>query len=206
VAFPRIWACFLWSCGVFWRHAGCLFLGLFLLKFACFLGLFVADFSFLGLLFFVFYGTFAVSIYWLQHIGRVFLKICSFWACFCGFASLLFYLIFLLIFILLKFPANAWWPCFMVYLPIFGLFSKFTCLFLQNNLASLQIMLGKAKRWIESFWVKSSNWSKSTKHRTTVWSEAAAGKSVRSGKLCANVICPDVWRHTQKKLVRLSAD
>jgi len=37
------------------------------------------------------------------------------------------------------------------------LFFKFTCLFLQNNLASLQAMLGKAKRLIESFWVKSSN-------------------------------------------------
>jgi len=50
--------------------------------------------------------------------------------------------------------------------------------------------------WIESFWVKSSNWSKLTKHRTTVWSEAVVGKSVRSGKLCVNVICPNVWRHT----------
>jgi len=29
-------------------------------------------------------------------------------------------------------------------------------------------MLGKAKRLIESFWVKSSNWSKLTKHRTAV--------------------------------------
>jgi len=58
----------------------------------------------------------------------------------------------------------------------------------------------------ESFWVKSSNWSKLTKHRTTVRSEVVVGKSVRSGNLCANVICPNVWRHTQKKLVRLSAD
>jgi len=33
----------------------------------------------------------------------------------------------------------------------FWLFFKFTCLFLQNNLASLQTMLGKAKRLIESF-------------------------------------------------------
>jgi len=80
----------------------------------------------------------------------------------------------------------------------FWLFFKFTCLFLQNNLASLQTMLGKAKRLIESFWVKSSNWSKLTKHCTTVQSEAAVGKSVRSGKLCANVICPNVWRHTKK--------
>jgi len=41
----------------------------------------------------------------------------------------------------------------------------------------------------------------------TVRSEAALGKSVRSGNLRANVICPNVWRHThKKKLVRLSAD
>ena len=38
-------------------------------------------------------------------------------------------------------------------------------------------MLGKAKRLIESFWVKPSNWSKLTKHRMTVRSEAAVGKS-----------------------------
>jgi len=31
-----------------------------------------------------------------------------------------------------------------------------------------QTMLGKAKRLIESFWVKSSNWSKLMKHRTIV--------------------------------------
>jgi len=71
-----------------------------------------------------------------------------------------------------------------------------------------QTMLGKANRLIESFWVKLSNWSKLTKYLacTTVRSEAAVGKSVWNGKLCANVICPNVWRHTHKKLVRLSAD
>jgi len=60
-------------------------------------------------------------------------------------------------------------------------------------------MLGKAKRLIESFWVKPSNWSKLTKHRTTVWSEAVVGKSLRNGQLCANVIWPNAWRHTRKK-------
>jgi len=34
----------------------------------------------------------------------------------------------------------------------------------------------------------------------TVLSEGAIGKSVRSGKLCANVICPNVWRYTQKEV------
>jgi len=38
---------------------------------------------------------------------------------------------------LLNFPANVFWACFSVKLPIFGLFFKFTCLFLENNLASL---------------------------------------------------------------------
>ena len=39
--------------------------------------------------------------------------------------------------VLLNFPANACWACFSIKLPIFGLFFKFACLFLQNNLASL---------------------------------------------------------------------
>jgi len=60
-------------------------------------------------------------------------------------------------------------------------------------------MLGKAKRLIECVWVESSNWSKLTKHRLTVRSEAGVGKSVQSGKLCANLICPNVWRHTYEK-------
>jgi len=37
----------------------------------------------------------------------------------------------------LNFPANPFWACFSVKLPIFGLFLKCTCLFLRNNLASL---------------------------------------------------------------------
>jgi len=46
----------------------------------------------------IFYHTFAVSIPCLQHIGHVFMKIWSFSACFFRFASLLVYLIFLLMF------------------------------------------------------------------------------------------------------------
>jgi len=65
-------------------------------------------------------------------------------------------------------------------------------------LLTSQTVLGQAKRLIESVWVKPSNWSKLTKHRMTVRSEAAVGKSMRSGKLCANVIFPNVWRHTKK--------
>jgi len=52
------WNCFCWNLLVF-----CIFL-------------------FYGLLFFKFYGTFVVWIYCKKHMGRVFVKICSFWAIF----------------------------------------------------------------------------------------------------------------------------
>jgi len=64
------------------------------------------------------------------------MKIRSFWACFFGFASLLFYLIFLLIFRFVEFSCQHMLGLFSVKLPIFGLIFEFTCLFLQNNLAS----------------------------------------------------------------------
>jgi len=73
---------FLWSCGVFWRLAGCFSFGLFLLIFACSLGFFFADLCFADCFFFNICGTFAVSMYCLKHIGFVFMKIRSFWACF----------------------------------------------------------------------------------------------------------------------------
>jgi len=92
----------------------------------------------------------------------------------------------------------------MFWLKLF--FSARHVVFTYIMLFTSQTMLGKAKRLIGSFWVKSSNWSKLTKHRTTARSEAAVGKSVGIGKLCANVICPNVWRRTRKNLVRLSAD
>ena len=84
-----------------------------------------------------------------MHTGRVFVKICSFWACLFGFATLIFYLIFLLIFfVLLKFPANAFGLLFRLnYLCMFVLFFKFTCLFLQNNLESLLL----ANSWDERY-------------------------------------------------------
>ena len=88
--FPWIWACYFLVLRVFWRHAACLFLGLFWLKFACFLGLFFADYCYADCFFFKFCGTFDVSIYCLRHIGCVFMKICSIWACFFRFPSLLF--------------------------------------------------------------------------------------------------------------------
>jgi len=63
---------FLWICGFFWRLAGCLFLGLFWLKFASVLGLFFADFCIADCLFMKFHGHFALSIYWKMKVGRVF--------------------------------------------------------------------------------------------------------------------------------------
>jgi len=60
--FPWIWACFLWICRFFWRLAGCLFLGLFWLKFASFLGLFFADFCIADCFFIKFHGHLALSI------------------------------------------------------------------------------------------------------------------------------------------------
>ena len=46
---------------------------------------------------------------------------------------------------------------------------------------------------------QSSNWSKLTKHRTTVRSEAVVGKSVWSGSYVQTSFA-FVWRHTQKKV------
>ena len=55
---------------------------------------FFADFCLFDCFFFKFYVSFGSK----RHIGLVFVKIWSFWACFFGFATLLFYLIYLLIF------------------------------------------------------------------------------------------------------------
>jgi len=65
-------------------------------------------------------------------------------------------------FVLLNFPANACWACFSVKLPIFGLFFKFTCLSLQNHLASLvwshsrvadaSVNIHCAGSWIKVVW------------------------------------------------------
>ena len=80
--------------------------------------LFFYKFLFCGVLFFKFDGTFAVSIYYTTKFRRVFVKICSFWACFFGFslpafvfnlpAVFLFYCVFL---------RSTLWACFFVKLP-----------------------------------------------------------------------------------------
>ena len=67
-------------------------------------------------------------------------EICSFWTSFFGFASLFFYLILLLIFRFVEFSCQRMLGLFFGKFPIFGLFFKFSCLFLQNNLASLGVI------------------------------------------------------------------
>jgi len=63
---------FLWSCGFFWRLAGCFSFGLFQLIFACFLGLFFCRFMFCGLFFFQYLWHFCCF--------NVLLK--AYWVCF----------------------------------------------------------------------------------------------------------------------------
>ena len=93
--------------------------------------------------------------------------------------------------VLLTALANICWSLGLMFRDWLMLFSARHIVFTYIMLFTSQTMLGKAKRLIESFWVKSSNWSKLRKHRMTVRSEAALGKSVRSGNLRANVICPN---------------
>ena len=112
------WACFSRNLLVFW---------------ACFLQisvLLIAFFkNFMALLLFQYTAKdiSGVFLWKFAHFGLVFsdLPPCFFiWFC-CW------------LFVLLNFHANACWACFSVKLPIFRLFFKFTCLLLQNNLASL---------------------------------------------------------------------
>jgi len=60
---------------------------------------------------------------------RVFVKICSFWACFFGFATLIFYLIFLLIFRFVEFFSQRILAFFSVKLPISACFSNLLACF-----------------------------------------------------------------------------
>jgi len=107
--------------------------------------------------------------------------------------------------VLLTAFANRCWSLGLMFGDWLMLWLKLTILFSKAYSIHLLYaihftMLDKAKRLIESFWVKSANWSKLTKHRKTLRNEAVAGKSVRSRNLCANVICPNVLRHTHKKV------
>jgi len=115
---------------------GLLVFGLVLIKICLFFRLVFSDFCIADCSFINFHGHFALSIYCKTTFGRVFVSICSFWACFFGFAFLFLYLTNLLVLCFfefsyqthvgLVFPSNyPFWACFQI------------CLFLQNNLSSL---------------------------------------------------------------------
>ena len=115
--FSRIWACFLWSC--------CFFEDL---RVACFnWNLLVFHRFVLWIVFFSNFMALSVLIYCWRQIGSFFVNICSFWACFSDVARFFFISFSCQLFILLNFLAKQ----------MLGLLFKLTCLFLQNNLASL---------------------------------------------------------------------
>ena len=99
--FSREFEFFLWSCRFFWRLAGCLFLGLFQLKFACFLQI-----SVLRIAFFSNFTALLLFQCTARGILGVFLWNFSQLGLFFRFASLLFYLIFLLIFRFIEFSCQ----------------------------------------------------------------------------------------------------
>jgi len=128
--FPRIWACFFVDLRFLWRIAGCLFWSLFWLKFACFLGLFFADFCIADCFFYQISWTFC-SFNLLQN---------EIWACFCvnllilglfsGFVVLFLYLTNLLVLCFFEFPYQThvglvfplnypFWACFSNLLACF---------------------------------------------------------------------------------------
>ena len=123
---------------LFWRLAACLFLGMFWLKFACFLGLFFCSFLFCGFLFFFkFHGTFALQFTSKQNLGVFLCKFAHFGLVFSDFPRCLCIKLTRCFIFFWIFLTSANWACFSVKLPIWGLFSKFSCLFLQHILASL---------------------------------------------------------------------
>ena len=105
--------------------------------------------------------------------------------------------------VLLTALANRCWSLGLMFGGWLMLWLKLTILFSKAYSIHLHYAIrftNNVKQSQAFNWVKSSSWSKLTKHRTTIRSETAIGKSVRSGKLCASVICPNVWRHTHAKV------
>jgi len=97
--FPANLGLFFVELWFFLKTWGLLVFGLVLIEIC----LFYADFCFADCFFFKCYGTFAVSMYSWRHIGRDFVKICPFGACFFGFATRILCLISLLIFRFVEF-------------------------------------------------------------------------------------------------------
>jgi len=128
----------------------CLFLGFVLIGICLFFGLASRRFLFCWLLFLYF-----MALLLFQFTDT------AYWACF--YESLLIlglffsdclpplFLIFLLIFRFGEFSCQHMLGLFYGLITDFWLVFQIYCLFLQNNLASLQTMLGKSKRLTESF-------------------------------------------------------
>ena len=112
------WACFNWNLLVFWVS---------LLQSSDLQIAFFPDFMALLPFQFTAKGILGVFLWKFAHFGLVFSNLPPWFYVWFSFWFL----------VLLNFPANAFWACFSVKLPIFCLFLKFTCLFLRNDLASL---------------------------------------------------------------------
>jgi len=91
----------------------------------------------------------------------------------------------------------------MLWLKLTILFSKAYSIHLHYAIHFHNVRQSQALNWVI---LSQTIWSKLTKHRMTARIEAAVGKSVWSGKLCANVICLMSEDTHTKKLVRLSAE
>jgi len=89
--FPRIWVSFFVDLRVFLKTCWLLVFGLILTEICLFFGLVFSDFCFSDCFFFKCDGNFLFQFapIVLRHIGRVFVKIWSFWACFFEFATML---------------------------------------------------------------------------------------------------------------------
>jgi len=103
--------------GFFWRLAGCLFLGLFWLKFA----LFFADFCIADCFFSNFMAILRFQFTAKRNLGVFLCKFAHFGLVFFGFASLFLYLTILLVYFFLIFLPNARWACFFCWISHFGL-------------------------------------------------------------------------------------
>jgi len=126
--FPRFWACFLWSC-VFFKTCGLLVFGLVLIEICLFFEIVFADFCFedcffsnfmaLSLFQFARKGILGVFLWKFVHFGLVFSDLPPWF--FIWFSCWYF--------VLLDFPANTFWACSSVKLPMLACFSNLLACF-----------------------------------------------------------------------------
>ena len=126
-------------CGfaIFWRLSGCLFLGLLQLKFTCFMGLLFHRFPFWWVAFFSnIMALLLLKFNAKWNLGCICVTLLIL-GLICGFVCLFLHLIHLMFFVLFEFSYQRILRLFLRPFTYLGLFFKFSCLFLQNNLASL---------------------------------------------------------------------